>query len=124
MPYELSFSPKPGYLHAIVSGTNTKETVMRYLEAIQHECAARGYRRLLIEERLEGPRLDTIDVFQIAAWGSTCARGQLTALAYVDVNAKGGLMKFAETVAVNRALPVRVFDEVGDAEEWLQRSAE
>jgi hypothetical protein len=28
-------------------------------------------------------------------------------------------MKFARTVAVNRALPVTVFSSVGDAENWL-----
>jgi hypothetical protein len=30
------------------------------------------------------------------------------------------LMKFAETVAVNRGLPVTVFSSVSDAEKWLQ----
>jgi hypothetical protein len=28
-------------------------------------------------------------------------------------------MKFAETVAINRALPLMVFSSVGDAEKWL-----
>ncbi len=28
-------------------------------------------------------------------------------------------MKFAETVAVNRGLPVRLFSSVNDAEKWL-----
>jgi hypothetical protein len=28
-------------------------------------------------------------------------------------------MKFAETVAVNRGLPVKVFSTVSDAEKWL-----
>jgi len=31
----------------------------------------------------------------------------------------GDLMKFAETVAVNRGLPVMVFSSVSDAEKWL-----
>jgi hypothetical protein len=43
------------------------------------------------------------------------------AIAYVDVNAEGDLMQFAETVAVNRALPARVFSTVVQGEEWLQR---
>jgi hypothetical protein len=46
-------------------------------------------------------------------------RGCFEAIAYVDVNAEGDLMKFAETVAVNRSLPVRVFSTVGEAERWL-----
>jgi hypothetical protein len=74
---------------------------------------------VLIEERLEGPRLGTLDVFEIVSQGSSRALGILQAIAYVDVNAAGDLMQFAETVAVNRALPVTVFSTVADAERWL-----
>jgi hypothetical protein len=74
---------------------------------------------VLIEERLEGPRLSTMGVFQIASEGSSQGRGFFEAIAYVDVNAEGDLMNFAETVAVNRFLPVRVFSSVSDAEKWL-----
>jgi hypothetical protein len=42
-------------------------------------------------------------------------------IAYVDVNAQGSLMKFAEDVAVNRGLRVRVFGTVADAERWLRQ---
>jgi hypothetical protein len=74
---------------------------------------------VLIEERLEGPRLSTLDVFQIAADGSSRAQGAFEAIAYVDVNADGDLMKFAETVAVNRSLPLMVFSSISDAEKWI-----
>ncbi len=33
-------------------------------------------------------------------------------------------MQFAETVAVNRRLPVAVFPNVADAEKWLLEEAE
>jgi hypothetical protein len=119
MSYKLTLDPKPAYLHAIVTGVNSKVVVTRYLEDIRRECAARGCFRVLIEEHLEGPRLQTMDVFQIAADGSRSALGVFHAMAYVDVNADGGLMKFAETVAVNRGIPVRLFSSVADAEKWL-----
>ena len=61
-----------------------------------------------------------MDVFQIASQGTGRALGRFEAIAYVDVNAEGNLMKFAETVAVNRGLPVTVFSSVSDAEKWLQ----
>ena len=48
-----------------------------------------------------------------------CVRGKLRAVAYVDVNAAGHLMKFAENVAANRGLPVTVFASVSEAETWL-----
>ena len=119
MTYNLTVDQKAAYLHAIVTGRNTKENVARYLEAILRECKARNCFKVLIEERLEGPRLGTADVFQIVSEASNNAIGKLQAIAYVDVNAEGDSMEFAETVAVNRALPVTVFSTVTDAEKWL-----
>jgi urocanate hydratase len=119
MTYKLTMSQKPSYLHAIVTGRNSRENVMRYLEEIRSECIARRCFRVLVEERLEGSRIGAMDVFQIALEGSSKARGTYTAFAYVDVNADGDLMRFAETVAVNRGMPVAVFSTVADAERWL-----
>src|SRR5215475_5192534 len=123
MAYRLTITPKATYLHAVVTGANTRENVTRYLGEIQRECALRNCFRVLVEERLEGPRLDTLTVFQIASEGSRRARGEFEAIAYVDVNAEGDLMKFVETVAVNRGLPVAVFSSVGEAEAWLSARA-
>jgi hypothetical protein len=68
---------------------------------------------------LEGPRLGLMDVFKIASEGSIDAHGTFQAFAYVDVNAQGDLMQFAETVAANRRMPVAIFSNVADAEQWL-----
>ena len=119
MSYILTITQKPTYLHAIVTGTNSKENVARYLEELRRECTVRNCFRVLIEERLEGPRLSTTSVFEIASAGTSRAEGQFKAIAYVDVNAEGALMKFAENVAVNRGLPVMVFSSVSEAEKWL-----
>jgi len=119
MSYNLTIVQKPAYLHAIVTGLNSKENVKRYLAEVLRESKDRGCCQVLIEERLEGPRFKTISVFQMASEGSRRAQGYFKAIAYVDVNAEGDLMRFAETVAVNRGLPVRVFSSVADAEKWL-----
>lgn len=119
MAYKLSILERPGYLHFVITGTNSRETVEAYLAEVARECTARGCRRILVEERLEGPRLGTVDVFRIAS-GGISRTGRLAAIAYVDVFAEGGLMKFAEDVAVNRSVPVRVFASVTEAERWLQ----
>ncbi len=122
MTYELTIVQKPRYLHAIVTGRNSRENVAGYLQEVRRECAARGCFRVLIEERLEGPRLGTVDVYEIVSEGSSKARGTLTAIAFVDVNAEGDSMRFAEDVAVNRVLPVAVFSTVAEAERWLQET--
>ena len=119
MTYRLTIAQKPTYLHVIVTGQNSRENVSGYLEDILRECMTRDCFRVLIEERLNGPRLGTLDVFQIASEGSSKAGRTLKAIAYVDINTQGDLMKFAETVAVNRMLPVVVFSTVADAEKWL-----
>ncbi len=123
MSYELTVTEKPGYLHVVVTGQNTLENVGLYLKELGRECAARGCTRVLIEENLIGRRLETWDVYQIASQGSMEGSGQFEAVAYVDVNARGELMKFAETVANNRGIPLNVFTTVQDAEAWLQKKA-
>jgi len=119
MSYQLTIIEKSTYLHAIVTGLNTMENVMRYLQELQGECQSRKIFNVLIEENLTGRRLETWDVYQIAAEGSTRARELFRSVAYVDVNAGGELMKFAETVANNRGLPMSVFATVAEAEKWL-----
>jgi hypothetical protein len=121
MTYTLTIEQKPTYLHAVVTGRNTAENVERYIDEVFGECKARGCWQVLIEERLEGPRLGALEVFEIVSRGSSRFVGLATAIAYVDVNAVGDTMRFAEDVAVNRAMPVKVFESVEDAEEWLMR---
>lgn len=117
--YAVTFDHRSAFLHTVVTGDNTGENVRGYLQDVHRECVAEGYLRVLIEERLDGPRLVATDVFDIAAGGSSSAVGVFQAIAYVDVNASGTMMKFAETVAVNRGVPVRLFAAVAEAEAWL-----
>lgn len=118
--YKLTLIPKTDHLHVIVTGKNSKKNVALYLEDVLRECKSRKYSKVLIEEHLEGPRLKLIDVFQIVSEaGNITTDRTLRSVAYIDMNAEGDLMKFAETVAVNRSLPVNVFTSLNDAEKWL-----
>jgi hypothetical protein len=120
MTYALTIDQKDTHLDAIVTGRNSRENVTRYLDDIIRECEARHGRRLLIEERFEGPRLGTVDIFQIVAAASERFSLRFEAIAYVDVNARDDSMKFAEDTAVNRGIPVTVFPSVAEAQKWLQ----
>lgn len=119
MSYQLAITHKGTYLHAVVNGCNTRENVAGYIRELLEECASRNCFRVLIEERLEGPRLGTLEVLEIVEEASGSARGTLKAVAYVDVNASGDSMRFVETVALNRGLRVTAFSFVADAERWL-----
>jgi hypothetical protein len=123
MTYELKIEQKPTYLHAVVTGTNSKENVLGYTDEIDRECTAQGTFRVLIEERLEGPRLGTMDVFEVVLRRVQRAR-RFKAIAYVDTNAVGDSMRFAENLAVNRFVPVAVFRTLADAERWIIRQGE
>lgn len=57
----------------MVTGPNTRQNVMGYLEEALGECIARGCYRLPVEERLEGPRLRTVEVFEIVSRGMPIA---------------------------------------------------
>ncbi len=56
------------------------------------ECKNQDCYRVLIEENLTGPRLDTMEIFEMVATGSRSALGVFEALAYVDTNAEMGDM--------------------------------
>jgi hypothetical protein len=123
MAYQLAFERHPQYIHATVTGTNSRNAVMRYLEDVRRECARQDCYRALIEERLEGPRLSTMDIFDIASEGAMKALGIFHAIAYVD-RQMGEMAEFPETVAVNRGMPVRAFSSVGEAATWLRAQQE
>lgn len=89
------------------------------MEELMRQSTGRGASRVLIEERLVGPRLGPFEVFSIVSRGAARYRQAVEALAFVDVNAEGNVMRFAEEVAVNRGFPVRVFPTVAAAEQWL-----
>lgn len=120
MPYQLKVEQKPGYLHFTVTGRNSPDTVASYMQEVIQQVVAHRCPRVLIEENLEGPRLGTMEVFTMVTAGAKRYHGMLEALAFVDLNAEGGVMRFAEDVAVNRGIPVRVFRNVEGAEKWLQ----
>lgn len=119
MTYQLKVEQKPTYLHFTVTGQNSRENVVGYMEQVLRECTLRQCFRVLIEERLEGPRLGTMQVFGMVSKGAERFLGVLKAMAYVDLNADAEMMRFAETVAVNRAIPVKVFPTVAAAERWI-----
>ncbi len=118
MSYQITFDVEPGYIHAKVTGINSRETAKRYLDDIRQACVERDCFHVLVEECLEGPRLGAMEVFSIVSEGSIKSLGQFEAIACVDQK-MGETSEFAETIAVNRGMPVTVFNNTDDAREWL-----
>ena len=120
MEYRLTIVERPGYVHARVTGPNTPENALRFLQESYEACVARGRSALLLEMDLSGPSLDTSSIFRIVAERTTDAL-KLRKIAYVEKSREKdeGKVHFAETVAVNRGVNVKLFRDVAEAERWL-----
>lgn len=118
MSYEIEYEERDGYLFVRVTGENSRETVAAYCRDMLRHCALSGHDRVLIHECLEGPRLSIIELFGLLDEGSREMLGKFQAIAFVD-EAMGETTEFAENVAVNRGMPIALFDSVTKAEAWL-----
>jgi len=126
MPYNLKLIPKSDYLYATVQGDNSPANIQQYLLEVKHSCELHNCRKVLIEENLQGPTIGTFDIFEIVTKLSQDAAQAKLKIAYVDVNRKHDMnaMHFAESVARNRSVNVRMFSNIREAEEWLQKDAQ
>jgi len=120
MSYQLAIDVTPGYLHARVTGENSAETVLQYLAEVRQACIANHRTSVLIEEDLRGPSLDLLSIFRMVAERAETEPVVLR-IAFVDKNPEheADRMRFAETVAVNRGLQMRVFGSAAEAAAWL-----
>ena len=120
MSYHLSLAEHPGYLHATATGTHTPQNALRFLQEVREACTRLGHTAVLLEMNLAGPSLDSTSIFRVIAQRSTDAAG-LKKIAYVDASSRDPVkMKFAETVAINRGVNVRLFQDLAQAKEWME----
>jgi hypothetical protein len=121
MSYILNAEPKNSYLYITVTGANTHDNVVRYLSEVREMCLQYKCPNVLIVENLVGPSLKTLAIFDIASKNITESTRAIHKMAYVDINPEHHLddMKFAENVATNRGLFVRIFSTIQAAEQWL-----
>ena len=124
MPYSLSLEPRPGYLHAQVTGTNGAQTVLDYTAEIHQACVERGLRAVLIEENLSGPSIRLSAVLGIIMERAPEAAKLLKRIALIDHNPEhdASRMEFAEDVAANRGVNLKLFNSVAAAEQWLNEA--
>jgi hypothetical protein len=123
MSFELSISDRGEYLFFTVTGENSVETVFNYMKEVMAACEKHDCYRILIHENLSGPRLEAMAVFNVASEGAMQLLGRLEAVAYVD-EAMGAMADFAESVAVNRGMPIAFFSTIEDAERWIESRIE
>jgi hypothetical protein len=69
MAYDICFETGADFIHAVVTGNNSPDNVMQYMKDVVIECNEQDCFRGLIEENLDGPKLDLSDVFRLASEG-------------------------------------------------------
>ncbi len=123
MDYRLTITERPSFLHASVTGPNTPQNVLRFLEQAYAACVERGQASLLLEMNLSGPSIGSASIFNVIAQRSADG-AKLRKIAYVDrIERDPEKVRFAETVAVNRGVNVRVFPDIEAAAGWLCEGA-
>ena len=119
MAYHLKIEERPTYVYARADGDLNAENALRFLEQAYAACVKSGRAALLLDMQLHGPKMPTTSVYEVisqrAADGS-----KLGKIAYVPYAGDDrSTAYFAETVAMNRGVNVRLFESVAAAERWL-----
>jgi hypothetical protein len=120
MPHSLTVELKGSYLHCVVRGENGRETVLAYFAEIREQCRIRDRYRVLVEERLTGPRFSLEELFQVAAEAQAQAGATFEILAYVDINAESDTVAQVAKMIVTPGSTVGIFNTVAEAEAWLR----
>jgi hypothetical protein len=117
--YKLVFEYRPEYLYAFVTGEkDSYEISKQYWQEIAGECKNAGYKRVLIEEDIE-QNVSMSDMYQFCAEIPNLGFFGIR-VAFVDRKQdQQQLNQFGETVATNRGLLSRVFNNFEDGEKWL-----
>jgi len=117
--YQLTIEERPTYVYARVEGDLTAANALRFLEEANAACVKSGRTDVLLDMQLHGPNLNTTNIYEVISQRAPSG-SKLRKIAYVPY--KGGdpsMAHFAETVAINRGVNVRLFESVAAAERWL-----
>jgi hypothetical protein len=118
MSYQLTIVERPQYVHAKATGERTPENALRFLKDAYAACVNSGRSSVLLEMQFDGPSLSDTSIFDVIS--DRVPDGlKLRRIAYVDGNREPAGAYFAETVAMNRGVNVRLFPSVALADGWL-----
>ena len=118
--FTLRFEQKDGYLYAFVTGPkDSLQIADEYWKRIHAKAVELESDRVLVEEDFPN-QVSTAEMFQGAETIAEMFRG-LAKVAHLDQRVSDmSLNRFGETVAANRGLLARVFNNRNDAEKWLK----
>ncbi len=119
--FSLRFEERPGYLYAFVSGpVDNLEVSIALWDLVYEKAQELKMKKILLEEDFPN-QLTQFEMFSIAEYVSEKFR-DFQKIAHVDTHlSHADLNDFAETVATNRGLAGRVFNNMSDAKSWINQ---
>ena len=123
VPYSFQIEQKDGYLHARIRGENTPEVTRRYVVEVIAACRKAKCTAVLIEENLDGPRMDAGELYGIIQDLYAEFRAAIRVAAAVDMHPErsDANMRFVEDASVNRGAVFAGFPTLEKAEEWIRK---
>jgi hypothetical protein len=105
-----------------VNGSNSEANVIRYLNDVHHAMEEHRCGKVLVVENLSGPGLGLVTMYHIIRAAKKTILSLPHAIAYIDMNPEHDhrSLKFAETVALNRFINIRLFSDTTEAAQWLE----
>lgn len=125
--YDVNIESQNGFIKVHISGNRVPgqavEDSIHLWGRVTSACREAGVEKILAILEVTG-HLSPIDAYDIVARTDEFGWSHAFKMAVVDLN-KETLEDnlFAETVAVNRAYQIMVFDDVAEAEDWLLDAA-
>jgi len=116
----LRFTEHACYLHACVSGELESLAVsIEFWRLCIEECKQRGFRKLLVEENFPN-QLSTHEIYTLVGAIRKMIDSPMK-IAFVDAASdQAELNMFGETVATNRGITGKVFNDLEAARNWLK----
>lgn len=123
MAYQAEIQTHPDHIRVEVSGRRApgRTVTDAYVigRRIVEECRKAAIERVLLVSQLTG-RIPALDAYEMVTGLEDVGWSRSTKLAFVNLHADSHEDSlFTETVAVNRAYFMKVFDNEEDAREWL-----
>lgn len=123
MTYNAKFETLDDFVQVTVSGSRIQgqevADAIGVWSQVADYCREAKIVKILAILQLEG-RLPTMDAYEIVARAEEFGWSHSLRLALVDTNTESLEDNlFTETVAVNRAYPIKVFDDIAAAKTWL-----
>lgn len=118
-PVDLMFEPRETYLYVLgTSESADEDEVLDAWRRIAAECTRIGAPKVLVETRLKR-QLSVAGCYHVSRELPNMGFGSVR-IAFLDRrNLDFERIRFGETVAVNRGMYGRVFNDLREAEEWL-----